>query len=157
MGDMTLSVVIPVYNEHENLPEMTKRTLSTCRSMKNVFEIVFVDDGSKDGSRDWLERAASENEEVVAVMLNRNYGQHAAVYAGLKQSRGDIVVTLDADLQNPPEEIPNLVREMERGVDVVGTVRQNRQDTLFRRLASALANKTVQQATGVMMHSIGKD
>ena len=155
MSNMTVSIVIPVYNELENLPEMIKRTLSTCRSMKNPFEVIFVDDGSKDGSRDCLERAAFENKEIAAVMLNRNYGQHAAVYAGLRQSRGEIVVTLDADLQNPPEEIPNLVREMERGVDVVGTVRQNRQDTIFRRLASTLVNKTVQQATGVMMHDYG--
>ena len=89
------------------------------------------------------------------MLLNRNYGQHAAVMAGLEHSRGEIVVTLDADLQNPPEEIPRLVAQIREGFDVVGTVRQNRQDTLFRRLSSALVNKIVQTSTGVLMHDYG--
>ncbi|MDL2263773.1 glycosyltransferase [Synergistaceae bacterium OttesenSCG-928-I11] len=155
MGYMTISVVIPVYNECENLPEMIARTLSTCKSMGNPFEIVFVDDGSRDDSAEILRRAAVVNKEVKALILNRNYGQHAAIFAGLEESKGDIVVTLDADLQNPPEEIPKLVREIEKGFDVVGTVRQNRQDTWFRRRASALVNRTIQRATGVLMHDYG--
>jgi undecaprenyl-phosphate 4-deoxy-4-formamido-L-arabinose transferase len=87
--------------------------------------------------------------------LNRNYGQHAAVFAGFEQSKGEIVITLDADLQNPPEEIPRLVDEMDRGVDVVGTVRENRMDSVFRRWASALINRVVRRTTGVMMHDYG--
>lgn len=152
---MLLSVVIPVYNEKENLPELIERCTASCRSMGRCFEIIFIDDGSRDGSSAILQKASREHREIRVVVLNRNYGQHAAIFAGLEMSVGDIVVTLDADLQNPPEEIPNLVREIEGGVDVVGTVRQNRQDTWFRRLASSLVNKTVQRATGVSMRDYG--
>jgi undecaprenyl-phosphate 4-deoxy-4-formamido-L-arabinose transferase len=150
-----LSVVIPVYNERDNLPELIDRCLAACQKTGRNFEIILVDDGSRDGSRDFILQAADQHDEVVGVILNRNYGQHAAVYAGLEQSKGRIVVTLDADLQNPPEEIPRLVAEMDRGVDVVGTVRENRQDSLFRRTASALVNRLVRQTTGVMMHDYG--
>ena len=150
-----LSVVIPVYNEEENLPELLDRCVAACRTTERAFEIVLVDDGSRDGSRAIILEAADRHSEIVGVVLNRNYGQHAAVFAGLEQSRGDIVVTLDADLQNPPEEIPNLVHEMDRGVDVVGTVRENRRDSVFRRTASNLVNRMVQRATGVMMHDYG--
>jgi len=150
-----LSVVIPVYNEKENLPELIERCLSACRETGCPFEILLVDDGSRDSSRDLILQAADHHPEIIGIILNRNYGQHAAVFAGLQQARGEIVVTLDADLQNPPEEIPRLVREMERGVDVVGTVRENRQDTLFRRAASAIVNRMVRQSTGVMMHDYG--
>ena len=150
-----LSVVIPVYNEKENLPELIDRCLAACKKTNRSFEIILVDDGSRDGSRDIISQAADCYPEVVAVLLNRNYGQHSAIFAGLEQGKGNIFVTLDADLQNPPEEIPNLVREIDRGVDVVGTVRQNRQDTIFRRFASALVNRFVQRATGVMMHDYG--
>lgn len=150
-----LSVVIPVYNEKDNLPELIDRCLAACKKTRHSFEIILVDDGSKDGSPDLISLAADRHPEVVAVILNRNYGQHAAVFAGLDQSKGEIVVTLDADLQNPPEEIPNLVREMDRGVDVVGTARENRQDNVFRRAASALVNRVVRQITGVMMHDYG--
>jgi len=92
---------------------------------------------------------------VVGIFLNRNYGQHAAVIAGFGQSKGDVIITLDADLQNPPEEIPRLIDAMDKGYDVVGTVRLQRQDALFRRVASAIINKGVQKSTGVMMHDYG--
>ncbi len=150
-----ISVVIPVYNERENLSELIDRCLAACRGMERSFELILVDDGSRDGSGDMMRAAAEQHEELIAVILNRNYGQHAAVFAGLQQSRGEIVVTLDADLQNPPEEIPNLILAMDAGVDVVGTVRENRQDTLFRRVASGLVNRMVQHSTGVMMHDYG--
>ena len=120
------------------------------------FEIVLVNDGSSDGSAEKIDAAAKINPgKVVGVFLNRNYGQHAAVIAGFEQSKGDVVITLDADLQNPPEEIPRLVDAMDKGYDVVGTVRLQRQDTLFRRVASAIINKAVQKSTGVMMHDYG--
>ncbi len=150
-----LSVVIPVFNEQENLSELIDRCLAACKNTNRAFEIILVDDGSRDGSRDLVSRAALRHAEVIAMILNKNYGQHAAVFAGLEQSKGEIVVTLDADLQNPPEEIPRLVREMDRGADVVGTVRENRRDTAFRRRASALVNRVVQRTTGVMMHDYG--
>lgn len=150
-----LSLVIPVYNEEENLRELVSRCLAACGATERDFEIILVDDGSRDASRELIRQFADRHPEVRGVLLNRNYGQHAAVFAGLGQSRGEIVITLDADLQNLPEEIPKLVREMDRGFDVVGTVRENRQDTFFRRSASALINRIVQRSTGVMMHDYG--
>ena len=152
---MKLSVVIPVFNEEENLTELLRRALDTCRGLDLEFELIFVDDGSRDSSRQLLQEAAASESEVVAVLLNRNYGQHAAIFAGMERSRGDILVTLDADLQNPPEEIPKLVRAVESGIDVVGTVRRNRQDSFFRRKASLFVNKMVRKSTGVMMHDYG--
>ena len=155
MNRPDLSIVIPVYNEQETLPELLKRTLDACRPLERPFELILVDDGSSDESARLICQAAEEEPEVVAVLLNRNYGQHAAVFAGLQQSCGEVVVTLDADLQNPPEEIPNLLRETDAGADVVGTVRTNRQDSWFRRKASALVNLMVRQATGVKMQDYG--
>lgn len=152
----SLSVVIPVFNEEENLDELIRRCLSACDRTGRLFEIILVDDGSSDGSAEKIDLAAKHNSgKVVGVFLNRNYGQHAAVFAGFKQSRGDIIITLDADLQNPPEEIPRLVDAMDKGYDVVGSVRTHRQDTLFRRAASAVINRGVQKSTGVMMHDYG--
>lgn len=151
-----LSVVIPVFNEAENLDELIQRCLQACRKTERPFEIILVDDGSSDGSVEKIDAEARNNPgEIVGVFLNRNYGQHAAVMAGFEQSKGDIVVTLDADLQNPPEEIPRLVDSIAKGYDVVGSVRVHREDTLFRRAASAIINKGVQKSTGVMMHDYG--
>jgi len=151
-----MSVVVPVFNEEANLKELIHRCLDACRRAQRPFEIILVDDGSSDRSADMLDEAAAAHPEaIVGVFLNRNYGQHAAIMAGFEQVRGDIVITLDADLQNPPEEIPRLAEAMDQGFDVVGTVRANRQDTVFRRTASALINRAVQKATGVMMHDYG--
>jgi undecaprenyl-phosphate 4-deoxy-4-formamido-L-arabinose transferase len=151
-----ISVVIPVFNEEKNLPELIRRCLQACRRMGVPFELILVDDGSRDGSAQLISEAAEHyRDEVVGVFLNRNYGQHGAILAGFSRSRGDIVVTLDADLQNPPEAIPLVVRKAREGCDVVGTVRVNRRDTGFRKLSSWMINKIVQKATGIMMHDYG--
>lgn len=151
-----LSVVIPVFNEEQNLPELIARCLKACSVGGESFEIILVDDGSSDASAQIIAEAAIANAgKIVGVLLNRNYGQHAAVMAGFGEARGQIVVTLDADLQNPPEEIPSLVRKMEEGYDVIGTVRTPRHDPLFRRLASRIVNHAARRATGVMMHDYG--
>ncbi len=151
-----VSVVIPVFNEAENLHELVDRCLRVSRGMAGPAELILVDDGSTDGSAALIAEAAGSNTgEIIGVLLNRNYGQHAAVMAGFAESRGDIVVTLDADLQNPPEEIPGLVQKMEEGFDVVGSIRVPRHDSLFRRLSSHMVNRVVQKTTGVMMHDYG--
>lgn len=151
-----ISIVIPVYNEAPNLDELVTRCVAACRSTGHPFEIILVNDGSTDGSDAKINAACSQYPgEVVGVMLNRNYGQHAAVLAGLEVSEGVMVVTLDADLQNPPEEIPRLVEGIEKGVDVVGSVRANRQDPLFRKIASAMVNKVVRHYTGQVMTDYG--
>jgi undecaprenyl-phosphate 4-deoxy-4-formamido-L-arabinose transferase len=151
-----VSVVIPVFNEEQNLEELVRRCLKACADTGESFEIVLVDDGSSDASPQIIAAAAEQNAgKIVGVLLNRNYGQHAAVMAGFAECRGEIVVTLDADLQNPPEEIPTLVRTMRRGFDVVGTIRTPRHDPFFRRVASRIVNRAARKATGVMMHDYG--
>lgn len=155
MNEKLVSVVIPVYNEEGNLVELINRTVKACRSATQSFEVILIDDGSNDESASILAEAAAHYPEIVAVFLNRNYGQHAAVFAGFKQSRGDFVITIDGDLQNPPEEIPKLIAEIQKGYDVVGTVRRRRHDSLFRRTASKLINRAVRRATGVMMSDYG--
>ncbi|MCJ7684446.1 MAG: glycosyltransferase [Desulfobacteraceae bacterium] len=152
----TISIVIPVFNEEENLAELLERCLNTCIGMKRDFEIILVDDGSSDESRNMITKAAEQNPgRIVGLLLNRNYGQHSAIMAGFAETRGHVVITLDADLQNPPEEIPKLVKKADEGFDVVGSVRMHRRDTLFRKGASLMVNKIVQMSTGVDMHDYG--
>ena len=149
------SVVIPVYNEQAVLPELVERCLAACKHL-NPFEIILVDDGSSDRSASIIEDAAEHYPgRVVGIFLNRNYGQHSAVMAGFAASNGEIVVTLDADLQNPPEEIPRIVETLRQGYDVVGTVRANRHDSMFRRFSSRIVNRFTAAATGVAMTDYG--
>ena len=150
-----LSFVIPVFDEEENLPELLDRLGRVADGLGRPYEIVLVNDGSRDRSLEVLRRAAAERPHLVVVDLNRNYGQHSAVFAGFEVARGEIVVTLDADLQNPPEEIPKLVAKMEEGYDLVGSVRVQREDTAFRRLASRLINWLTVKAAGVRLTDIG--
>ena len=152
----TLSVVIPAFNEEANLPELIRRCLQACERTGKTFEIILVDDGSTDRSATIITEAGTKNRgRIIGVLLNRNYGQHAAVMAGLAESRGEIIVTLDADLQNPPEEIPALVSKIDEGFDVVGSIRVSRNDSFFRKISSSIINKVVQRSTGVMMHDYG--
>ena len=151
-----ISIVIPVFNEEPNLNELINRCLKVCHGMSRQFELILVDDGSTDNSTDIINKAAEENSgKIIGILLNRNYGQHSAIMAGFSNASGSIVVTLDADLQNPPEEIPKLIEKIEEGFDVVGCVREDRADTLFRRAVSFLINQIVRMCTGVMMHDYG--
>ncbi|MBW3796388.1 undecaprenyl-phosphate 4-deoxy-4-formamido-L-arabinose transferase [Aeromonas hydrophila] len=151
-----VSVVIPVYNEEASLPALLSRVTAACDQLSQDYEVILIDDGSHDGSTELIRDAAAvEGSKLVGVLLNRNYGQHAAIMAGFETAKGDLVITLDADLQNPPEEIPRLVEAAMQGYDVVGTMRRNRQDSWFRKTASKLINKSVQKATGVHMSDYG--
>ncbi|AYC21226.1 Undecaprenyl-phosphate 4-deoxy-4-formamido-L-arabinose transferase [Dickeya dianthicola] len=151
-----VSVVIPVFNEQESLPELIRRTTAACDQMNRDYEILLVDDGSSDNSAALLTKAAQvPGSHVVAVILNRNYGQHSAIMAGFSHVSGDLVITLDADLQNPPEEIPRLVDTADQGYDVVGTIREDRQDSWFRKSASRMINHLIQRTTGKAMNDYG--
>ncbi len=150
-----VSVVIPVYNEEANLAALMGRLLPVMNDMGKSFEVILIDDGSKDNSLNLLkEFTASPNVKVVE--LTRNYGQHAAIMAGFSIVRGNMIITMDADLQNPPEEIPNLVRVMEEGgYDVVGTIRRGRKDSFLRILPSKIINMVARKITGVSMRDWG--
>jgi len=151
-----VSVVIPVFNEEKNLDELVERCLAACKTLDRPFEMILVNDGSSDRSAEKIRELAERNSGyILGIELNRNYGQHAAIMEGFARSNGDMLVTLDADLQNPPEEIPRLVRKLEQGADVVGTMRVPRQDSVFRRVSSYIVNKVVQRSTGVIMHDYG--
>ena len=153
--EMMISLVIPVYNEEANLPRLMERLMSVMQQMGKNHEIIFVDDGSRDRTLSIL-KSFLVYPEVRVVELTRNYGQHAAIFSGFSIVRGDIVVTLDADLQNPPEEIPNLVRVMLEGdYDVVGTIRKQRKDSIFRTLPSRLINVVTRKITKVSMSDWG--
>lgn len=139
----SVSVVVPVFNEEENIEELYRRLKKTFEDSTDSVEFLFVDDGSSDKSLELLRRLADRDENVVVVAFNRNYGQHAAVMAGLHHSTGDVVVTMDADLQNPPEEIPRLLEKVRCGHDVVGTRRKKRKDSRFRRFSSKMTNRMI--------------
>jgi undecaprenyl-phosphate 4-deoxy-4-formamido-L-arabinose transferase len=151
----SLSIVIPVYNEAANLGSLWRRLQPVCDACGYDCEVIFVDDGSVDDSLGILREFAAQDGRVRIVELARNFGQHSALLAGFRQCRGDIVVTLDADLQNPPEEIPRLLEAIEAGNDVVGGWREERQDRTYRRLASRLQNRLTSAIVGVPMHDYG--
>jgi undecaprenyl-phosphate 4-deoxy-4-formamido-L-arabinose transferase len=155
MSEPYLSVIVPVFNEEENLPDLLARLEEALAAIGRSYEVLLVNDGSRDGSLVIMREAAAKDPHLAVIDLNRNYGQHSAIFAGFEAARGEIIVTIDADLQNPPEEIGKLVAKMEEGFDVVGSVRVKRQDPLFRRLASRLVNRVTSMATGVQLSDYG--
>jgi undecaprenyl-phosphate 4-deoxy-4-formamido-L-arabinose transferase len=150
-----LSVVIPVYNEAANLGALWSRLDPVLATLGRECEVIFVDDGSTDASLTILRELAVRDRRVRVVELARNFGQHSAILAGFRNCRGEVVVTLDADLQNPPEEIPRLVAAIDAGNDVVGGWREERHDTGYRRIASRLHNRVTSAIVGVPMHDYG--
>ncbi len=135
---VAVSVVVPVFNEEASLRELHRRLRAVLEQVGEPCEVVYVDDGSTDGTRAVLEDLGAEDPNLILVELAHNAGQHGAVLAGFQVSRGNVVVTLDADLQNPPEEIPKLLAKMAEGYDVVGGVRQGRKDSWPRLAASRM-------------------
>ena len=155
-GGPELSVVIPVYNEQESLATLFKRLYPALDALKRKYEIVFVDDGSADRSAAMLRAQFEKRQDVTrVVLLQSNFGQHAAILAGFQNSRGRVVVTLDADLQNPPEEIGRLLKKMDEGYDYVGTIRRKRHDIWWRKTASRMMNRLRERITKVKMTDQG--
>lgn len=155
MMNMEVSVVVPIYNEADNIVELYRRLRTTLTALGQTGEIIFVDDGSSDNSLALLKQIAQQDETVTVVVLVRNFGQHAAIAAGFKQARGQIIVTLDADLQNPPEEIPKLLAAMTPAVDLVAGWRQIRQDNPWRRFASKAINRLTNRILQTELHDYG--
>ena len=151
-----LSVVIPVFNEQGNLPTLFSRLYPVLDALGRSYEIIFTNDGSADQSSELLAAQHAARPDVTRVIeFNANYGQHMAIMAAFERVRGEIIITLDADLQNPPEEIPALLAKTDEGYDCVGGARQNRQDSAFRRHISKLVNWVRRHMTNIEMTDQG--
>jgi undecaprenyl-phosphate 4-deoxy-4-formamido-L-arabinose transferase len=164
MNVPAVSIVIPVFNEQSVLPQLFARLYSALDSLGRTYEVIFIDDGSRDRSPALLRTQFQQRPDVTRVLLlANNFGQHNAILAGFAHARGAAVITLDADLQNPPEEIPRLLAEIDKGHDYVGAVRISRQDSVLRRLPSLLLNRLRDATTrihitdqGCMLRAYGR-
>ncbi|MCU0549048.1 MAG: glycosyltransferase family 2 protein [Leptolyngbya sp. Prado105] len=151
-----VSIVVPIYNEVESIPRLLEAIETSSRNAGLSYEIICVDDGSRDGSDALLKQQAQLRSDLKAVILRRNYGQTPAMAAGFSQARGKVIVTLDGDLQNDPSDIPNLLTKLDEGYDLVSGWRKNRQDaSLTRVLPSKIANWLIGKVTGVRLHDYG--
>jgi undecaprenyl-phosphate 4-deoxy-4-formamido-L-arabinose transferase len=156
MSEPKLSVVIPVYNEEAGLAALFARLYPALDALAISYEVIFVNDGSRDRSAALLREQFAKRPEVTRVILfNGNYGQHMAIMAAFEHTRGERVVTLDADLQNPPEEIAKLLAKMDEGHDYVGSIRLGRRDSAFRRVASRMMNGLRERITRIRMTDQG--
>lgn len=155
-SNIEVSIVIPMFNEQENVDALCKRLLKTMDNIKKKYEVIFIDDGSSDKTPAMLRAWFKKRSDVIRVItFNGNYGQYVAILAGFEHVSGEVVVTLDADLQNLPEEIPTLLSKMDEGYDLVGGYRAQRQDNFFRTYASKIINKIRHRATGIKMKDHG--
>jgi len=150
-----ISVVIPVFNEEENILALHDKLNASLDALNLSYEILYVDDGSRDGSFEHLNQIASQDERVKLIRFRRNFGQTAAMAAGMEYSRGRVIIPLDADGQNDPADIPRLLEKIEEGFDVVSGWRLKRQDNTIRKIPSRVANKIISQVTGVKLHDYG--
>ena len=151
-----LSVVIPVYNEEENVPRLCAALREALDQIGTPWEAILVDDGSTDGTADALDAEAQRDERFVVIHLRRNFGQTAAMAAGFDHARGDVIIAMDADLQNDPRDIPRMLDKLAEGYDVVSGWRKNRKDKwLTRVLPSRIANWLISTITGVHLHDYG--
>ena len=151
-----LSIIIPVYNEEENIPLLHEHLSQVLREQGFSYEIIYVDDGSTDGTFSRLQLIALLDKQVQVIRLRRNFGQTAAIAAGVDCSTGEILVFMDGDLQNDPIDIPRLLAKLNEGYDVVSGWRKNRKDAqLSRKLPSLLANRLISKVTGTYLHDYG--
>lgn len=152
----SLSIVVPVYNEQDNAEPLVRGIVDSVRPMGVPFEVVTVDDGSRDGTLAVLRALVPQIPELVVVALRRNFGQTLALQAGFDRARGAVIVTMDGDLQNDPRDIPRLVERLEQGADVVSGWRRERKDTLIlRKVPSWLANRLIRAVTRIRVHDQG--
>ncbi len=151
-----ISVVIPAYNEEENIPILYEKLKGVLEKLGKDYEVIFVDDGSVDRTWERLKKIAEKDQRVKLIRFKKNYGQTAAMYAGFQHASGEVIITLDADLQNDSEDIPNLLEKLQEGYDIVSGWRKGRKDPfLSRRLPSMIANWIISKVTGVELHDYG--
>ena len=154
--EVELSVVIPIYNEEENVQALYEELKEVLESIGRSWEVIFVDDGSSDRSLELLEGIARKDDHVVVVSFRRNFGQTAAMAAGFDYACGEIIITMDGDLQNDPHDIPKFLEKMDEGYDLVSGWRYDRQDAFIsRKLPSMIANRIISTVTGVHLHDYG--
>jgi undecaprenyl-phosphate 4-deoxy-4-formamido-L-arabinose transferase len=144
-----------MFNEEANVSILLERLTRVLDSLPESYEIICVDDGSSDKTLELLQKEQTLRRNLVLRSFIRNFGQHTAVMAGFEASQGGWVITMDADLQNPPEEIPKLIEKFRQGYDFIGTIRQNRQDPVFRKIASALVNLFIKRISGISLRDYG--
>jgi glycosyltransferase involved in cell wall biosynthesis len=153
---LTLSIVIPVYNEEESVQPLYRSAQKACESLGRTYEVIFVDDGSQDGTFGILEKIHRQDGRVKVIRLRKNFGQTAAMRAGFAHAKGDVIISMDGDLQNDPADIPRLIAKLEEGFDVVCGWRKRRQDKFWsRRVPSIVANGLIGRITGVRIHDNG--
>lgn len=152
---MKLSIVVPIYNERENIEPLQRQFDDALTEFGNDYEVIYIDDGSSDGSADALDRIAAVNPKAKVIHFSRNFGQTAALMAGFNHAEGEIIVAIDGDLQNDPADIPRLVEEAGKGFDVVSGWRFDRQEGRLRRIPSRIANWLISRITGVKLHDYG--
>ena len=150
----SISVIIPVLDEQESLTELYRQVSQSVQNLSNKYEIVFVDDGSTDGSVELVEKLAGQDEHVHLIQFFRNYGKAAALSEGFKYATGDVVITMDADLQDDPEEFEALIKKLDEGFDLVTGWKKVRHDPLSKRIPSKLANLVTRLMTGVNVHDM---
>jgi Glycosyltransferases involved in cell wall biogenesis len=151
-----LSIVIPIYNEEENIPLLHERLQTVMKQQDVSYEVIYVDDGSKDNSFAQLCRLVEHDTHVRVIQFRRNFGQTAAIAAGIAQSQGEILIFMDGDLQNDPVDIPHLLAKIAEGYDVVSGWRKDRQDAQWsRKFPSQVANRLISKVTGVHLHDYG--
>ncbi len=156
MKEKKISIVIPVYNEKENIEELYEKVKKSLDLEGYNYELIFVDDGSIDDSWVVIKNIADKDKRVRGLKLSRNYGQTFALYAGFQEAKGDIIITMDADLQNDPDDIGDLMKEMEKGYDIVSGWRKERKDPFFTKiLPSKIANFLISLITGVKLKDYG--
>lgn len=155
MKQVEVSIVIPCYNEEASLPALFGELWPVVETIGRTFEVIFINDGSKDATLGMLYDFHKAHKEVRVIDLGANFGQHMALLAGFEHVRGSKIITLDADLQNPPAEIPNIIAEMDKGHDVVGTYRVGRQDPWFRKFASKWVNRATNKIAGLSIKDYG--
>jgi glycosyltransferase involved in cell wall biosynthesis len=153
--EVYLSVVVPLYNEEESIREVTDKIVQACSRFEFAWEIVYVDDGSTDLTWQLIEQLKSSVENLHAVKFRKNYGQTSAMVAGFEYARGEIIVTMDGDLQNDPSDIPKLIEKLNEGYDIVSGWRKDRKDSYSRVLPSKIANRIISSTTGVRLHDYG--
>ena len=152
---MRLSVVVPIYNEDESIEALVRNLVKTLEGDIDDFEVILVDDGSTDGTPLKLKLLSANDNRIVCIKFRRNFGQHAAMFAGMARSEGELVATIDADLQNNPVDLLRLIKEMDGGTDIVCAYRSSRKDSLFRKIPSRIVNYFAYLVTGVKLRDFG--